>query len=63
MVLSLYTLATFPLSVIMALLINELRGKRFQKTVQMVTYAPHFIHRSHLLYDYAVHEPVHGPYQ
>ena len=43
MVLSLYTLATFPLSVIMALLINELRGKRFQKTVQMVTYAPHFI--------------------
>ena len=43
MVLSLYTLATFPLSVIMALLINELRGKRFQKTVQMVTYAPYFI--------------------
>ena len=43
MVISLYTLATFPLSIIMALLINELRGKKFQKTVQMVTYAPHFI--------------------
>ena len=33
MVISLYTLATFPLSIIMALLINELRGKKFQKTV------------------------------
>ena len=40
---SLYTLATFPLSVIAALLINELRSTVFKKTVQMVTYAPHFI--------------------
>ncbi len=43
LVLSLYTLATFPLSIIAALLINELRSNRFKKVVQMVTYAPHFI--------------------
>ena len=41
--LSLYTLATFPLSIIAALLINELRSSFFKKTVQMITYAPHFI--------------------
>ncbi|MDD3336702.1 MAG: ABC transporter permease subunit [Eubacteriales bacterium] len=41
--LSLYTLATFPLSIIAALLINELRSGVFKKTVQMITYAPHFI--------------------
>jgi len=36
-------LATFPLSIIAALLINEIRSNAFKKTVQMVTYAPHFI--------------------
>lgn len=40
---SLYSLATFPLSIIAALLINELRSQKFKKTVQMITYAPHFI--------------------
>ena len=43
LVLSLYSLATFPLAVIAALLINELRSTKLKKTVQMVTYAPHFI--------------------
>ncbi len=43
LVISLYTLATFPLSVILALLVNELQNVRFKKTVQMITYAPHFI--------------------
>lgn len=43
LVLSLYTLATFPLSILLALMINELRNRKFKKTVQMVTYAPHFI--------------------
>lgn len=43
LVLSLYTLATFPLPIIMALLLNELRNRKFKKTVQMITYAPHFI--------------------
>ena len=40
---SLYSLATFPLSVILALMINEVRNNKFKKTVQMITYAPHFI--------------------
>lgn len=41
--LSLYTLATFPLSIIVSLLINEIRSNTYKKTIQMVTYAPHFI--------------------
>ncbi len=41
--LSVYSLATFPLAVLLALLINELRNGKFKRTVQMVTYAPHFI--------------------
>ena len=40
---TLYNLATFPLGVILALMINEVRNQGFKKTVQMVTYAPHFI--------------------
>lgn len=40
---SLYSLATFPCTVIVALLINEIQGTRFKKVVQMVTYAPHFL--------------------
>lgn len=40
---SLYSLATFPCAVILALLINEIRNAFFKKTIQMVTYAPHFI--------------------
>lgn len=40
---SLYSLATFPCAIILALLINEIGNRRFKRTVQMVTYAPHFI--------------------
>jgi len=41
--LSLYSIAIgFPIPIILALIINELRGK-FKKTVQTVLYAPHFI--------------------
>ena len=40
---SLYSLATFPLPIILALMINELDNQKFKKTVQMVTYAPHFL--------------------
>lgn len=40
---SLYSLATFPLAIILALLFNELRSVGFKKTVQMITYAPHFL--------------------
>ncbi|MDW7655887.1 MAG: ABC transporter permease subunit [Bacillota bacterium] len=41
--LSLYSLATFPCALLLALSINEVRNYKFRKTVQMVTYMPHFI--------------------
>lgn len=41
--LNLYALATFPLPLILALLINYMPSIGFKKTVQMVSYAPHFI--------------------
>ncbi len=40
---SVYGICTFPLSIIFALLINELQNEKFKKSVQMLTYAPHFI--------------------
>ena len=40
---SLYTLATFPLSIILAVLLNYIPLRGFKKTVQLVSYAPHFI--------------------
>jgi len=40
---SLFDLMTFPAPVILALLINELKNKRYSKVVQTVTYIPHFI--------------------
>ena len=33
----------FPAPMILALLLNELRARRFKKTVQTITYLPHFI--------------------
>ena len=41
--LSLYSLATFPLPIIFALMINEVNNAKFKKTVQTIMYAPHFI--------------------
>ncbi|MCL2832018.1 MAG: ABC transporter permease subunit [Treponema sp.] len=42
--LSLYSLVLgFPVPIIFALFLNETGNKYFKKTVQMVTYAPHFI--------------------
>jgi len=43
MTISLWSLATFPLAVILALMINEVQNAKFKRTVQMVTYMPHFI--------------------
>jgi putative aldouronate transport system permease protein len=40
---SLYSLATFPCSVIFALCLNEITNIKFKKTIQMVSYAPHFL--------------------
>jgi len=43
-VLSLYSLAAgFPVPIILALLLNSFRHKRYTKVIQTVTYAPHFI--------------------
>lgn len=33
----------FPAPIILALLLNEIKGKHFKKTVQTITYLPHFI--------------------
>ncbi|GBG08439.1 sugar ABC transporter permease [Paenibacillus agaridevorans] len=44
LLLSLYELLfAFPASIILALLLNELRSNRFKRIVQTVTYMPHFI--------------------
>ena len=40
---TLYSLATFPLPIIFALMLNEVRNMKVKKTVQMITYAPHFL--------------------
>ena len=40
---SLYSLCTFPCAIIFALLLNEVSQLKVKKTVQMVTYAPHFM--------------------
>ncbi len=40
---SLYELCTFPLSLVLALLLNYLPSKRYRKAIQMISYAPHFI--------------------
>ena len=43
LVLSFYGLATFPLPVIFALMINEVNNAKFKNVVQTIMYAPHFI--------------------
>lgn len=40
---SLYGIATFPLAIIFAVLLNYVSNQKYKKTVQMVTYMPHFI--------------------
>lgn len=43
---------SFPAPIILALLLNELRHERFKKTVQTVSYLPHFISLgSYMRYD------------
>lgn len=42
--LSVYSLiASFPIPIILALMLNSFRHKRYRKVIQTVTYAPHFI--------------------
>jgi putative aldouronate transport system permease protein len=41
---NLYSLVVgFPVPIVLAFVFNELRSRKFAKTVQMITYAPHFI--------------------
>lgn len=40
---NLYALALFPIPIIVALSLNELREGKFKKIAQTITYAPHFI--------------------
>ncbi|WP_300773759.1 sugar ABC transporter permease [uncultured Acetatifactor sp.] len=39
----LYSLATFPCPIIFALMLNEVRSTKFKKSVQMISYIPHFL--------------------
>ena len=44
LVINLYNLVLgFPAPIIFALLLNEVQNKKFKKSVQMITYIPHFI--------------------
>jgi putative aldouronate transport system permease protein len=38
-----YSLLTFPFSIILALMLNEVRNRQFKKTVQMISYMPYFL--------------------
>lgn len=42
-IISLYSMATFPIPIILALMINQMRVNRFKHVFQTVTYMPHFI--------------------
>ncbi len=43
LLINIYQLALFPVSIVVALSINELRNGFFKSSVQTITYAPHFI--------------------
>ena len=45
-ILSLYSLSTFPLPIIFALIIHAMRSERYGKLIQTVSYVPHFISMS-----------------
>ena len=42
-ILSLYSLATFPLAIIFALVLHAMKSEKYTKVVQTVSYIPHFI--------------------
>lgn len=43
LLISLYSFATFPIPILFALLVNQMRQNRFRRFFQTVTYMPHFI--------------------
>lgn len=40
---TLYSLATYPLPILFALMLNEVSNLKLKKSIQMITYAPHFL--------------------
>lgn len=42
-VLSLYSLATFPLAIVFALVLHAMKSEKYKKVIQTVSYIPHFI--------------------
>ncbi|GIP09853.1 sugar ABC transporter permease [Paenibacillus macerans] len=42
-VISLYSIATFPIPIVLALMVNQMRPNRFRRFFQTVSYMPHFI--------------------
>lgn len=40
---TLYSLATYPLPILFALMLNEVANLKLKKSIQMITYAPHFL--------------------
>ena len=43
LIISLWSFTTFPLPIIFAIMLNELKNGKLKKVSQMVTYAPHFV--------------------
>ncbi|WP_310829537.1 ABC transporter permease [Paenibacillus pedocola] len=43
LIISLYSLVTFPIPIILALMVNQMRPNRFRRFFQTVSYMPHFI--------------------
>lgn len=43
LILSLWSFVTFPMPILFAIMLNELRSNRLRRVSQMVTYAPHFV--------------------
>lgn len=43
LMLSFYSIATFPLPIVFALMLNTLKNDKLKKTVQTITYIPHFL--------------------
>ncbi|WP_340008432.1 ABC transporter permease subunit [Paenibacillus sp. FSL K6-0276] len=43
LIISLYSLITFPIPIILALMVNQMRPNRFRRFFQTISYMPHFI--------------------
>ena len=63
LLLSLYSLATFPIPIIFALMVTALRGTKYKKVIQNVSYMPHFISTTVFIgIMHMIFSPVNGIY-